>query len=219
MKQVWLRPHSVVSRAFRSSPAIQRRLFARAERDGFFSHGVRAGGHEWRRKPLAVCLAGRFVGAHLLECLRTLFVATIAPLPPPLSEPPFLLRTSRRAGQIAWRACVAVLPLFPLDLAFCRHGHTTEVRAMSCYYQETPMPVWKPRPPSKLPKIPLSRWRIFEAEDGSEHFAGVDMFDSSGRASSPIVRFDPGAGAPPKLHVREKAGVFRRTHGFRGVFR
>jgi hypothetical protein len=53
------------------------------------------------------------------------------------------------------------------------------------------MPTWKPRPASELPRIPLSRWRIFETEDGSRHFVGVDMFDSSGRVSSPIVAFDP----------------------------
>ncbi len=56
---------------------------------------------------------------------------------------------------------------------------------------ETAMPIWKPRPASELPRIPLSRWRIFETEDGSRHFVGVDMFDSSGRVSSPIVAFDP----------------------------
>ncbi|WP_175701382.1 hypothetical protein [Burkholderia ambifaria] len=53
------------------------------------------------------------------------------------------------------------------------------------------MPIWKPRPASELPKIPLSRWCIFETENGSRHFVGVDMFDSSGRVSSPIVTFDP----------------------------
>jgi hypothetical protein len=52
------------------------------------------------------------------------------------------------------------------------------------------MPIWKPRPATELPKIPLSRWRIFETQDGSRHFVGVDMFDSSGRVSSPIVTFD-----------------------------
>lgn len=53
------------------------------------------------------------------------------------------------------------------------------------------MPIWKPRSASELPKIPLSRWRIFELPDGSRHFVGVDMFDQSGRVSSPIVTFDP----------------------------
>lgn len=53
------------------------------------------------------------------------------------------------------------------------------------------MPIWKPRPASELSRIPLSRWRVFETEDGSRHFVGVDMFDSSGRVSSPIVTFDP----------------------------
>ncbi|CAG9269534.1 conserved hypothetical protein [Paraburkholderia caribensis] len=53
------------------------------------------------------------------------------------------------------------------------------------------MPIWKPLPASELPRIPLSRWRILETEDGSRHFVGVDMFDSSGRVSSPIVNFDP----------------------------
>ncbi|MBB6317304.1 hypothetical protein [Paraburkholderia tropica] len=52
------------------------------------------------------------------------------------------------------------------------------------------MPIWKPRPASEMPRIPLSRWRIFETEDGSRHFVGVDMFDWSGRVSSPIVAFD-----------------------------
>lgn len=55
----------------------------------------------------------------------------------------------------------------------------------------TAMPIWKPRSVTELPKIPLSRWRILETEDGSRHFVGVDMFDSSGRVSSPIATFDP----------------------------
>lgn len=53
------------------------------------------------------------------------------------------------------------------------------------------MPIWKPRPTSEVPSIVLSRWRIFEMEDGTRHFVGVDMFNSSGRVSSPIVTFDP----------------------------
>ncbi|NYH26014.1 hypothetical protein GGD40_005585 [Paraburkholderia bryophila] len=53
------------------------------------------------------------------------------------------------------------------------------------------MPIWRPCPTSEFPKVLLSRWRIFETEDGSQHFVGVDMFDSSGRVSSPIVTFDP----------------------------
>ena len=53
------------------------------------------------------------------------------------------------------------------------------------------MPIWRPRPTSELPKIPLSRWCIFETDNGSRHFVGMDMLDSSGRVSSPIVTFDP----------------------------
>lgn len=52
------------------------------------------------------------------------------------------------------------------------------------------MPIWKPRPTSELPKIPLSRWRIYETDGGERHFAGVDMFDGSGRVSSPITVLD-----------------------------
>jgi len=52
------------------------------------------------------------------------------------------------------------------------------------------MSIWSPRPTSELPRIPLSQWRIFELPDGSRHFVGVDMFDRSGRVSSPIVAFD-----------------------------
>lgn len=53
------------------------------------------------------------------------------------------------------------------------------------------MPIWRPRPASELPGIPLSRWRLFETEHGSRHFVGVDTFDSSGRVSYPIATFDP----------------------------
>ncbi|CAJ8263560.1 Uncharacterised protein [Burkholderia pseudomallei] len=52
------------------------------------------------------------------------------------------------------------------------------------------MPIWKPPPVSRLSLIPLSRWRIFELTDGSRYFVGVDMFDQSGRVSSPIVAFN-----------------------------
>ena len=52
------------------------------------------------------------------------------------------------------------------------------------------MPVWKPPPVSRLSLIPLSRWRIFELTDGSRYFVGVDMFDQTGRVSSPIVAFN-----------------------------
>lgn len=53
------------------------------------------------------------------------------------------------------------------------------------------MPIWRPRSATEQPRIPLSRWRIFETEDGSRHFVGVDMYDGSGRVSSPIVAIDP----------------------------
>ncbi|WP_081063672.1 hypothetical protein [Burkholderia multivorans] len=52
------------------------------------------------------------------------------------------------------------------------------------------MPIWKPLPVSVLSTIPLSRWRIFELSDGTRHFVGVDMWDRSGRVSSPIATFD-----------------------------
>ncbi|AOJ94818.1 hypothetical protein WK22_17655 [Burkholderia multivorans] len=52
------------------------------------------------------------------------------------------------------------------------------------------MPVWKPKPVSELSTIPLFRWRVFELTDGSRHFVGIDMFDRSGRVSSPITVFD-----------------------------
>lgn len=52
------------------------------------------------------------------------------------------------------------------------------------------MPIWKPPPVSRLPLVPLSRWRVFELTDGSRYFVGMDMFDQSGRVSSPIVAFN-----------------------------
>lgn len=53
------------------------------------------------------------------------------------------------------------------------------------------MPIWRPLPVSELPRVLLSQWRVLETDDGSRHFVGVDMFDRSGRVSSPIVSFDP----------------------------
>ncbi|WP_250481721.1 hypothetical protein [Caballeronia sp. NCTM5] len=53
------------------------------------------------------------------------------------------------------------------------------------------MSIWSPRPASEVPKIQMSQWRILELEDGSRHFVGVDMFESSGRVSSRIVTFNP----------------------------
>ncbi|MET3551969.1 hypothetical protein [Burkholderia sp. 567] len=53
------------------------------------------------------------------------------------------------------------------------------------------MPIWKLPSFAEQPRIPLSRWSIFETQNGSRHFVGVDMLDSSGRVSSAIVRFDP----------------------------
>lgn len=55
------------------------------------------------------------------------------------------------------------------------------------------MPIWSPRPASELPRILLSQWRVFELADGSRHFVGIDMFDRSGRVSSPIVTLDAAA--------------------------
>ena len=71
------------------------------------------------------------------------------------------------------------------------------------------MPIWNPRPASEVPRIPLSQWRIFETDDGSRHFVGVDMFDRSGRVSSPIVSFDPVAmqGTTHTGRIYELVGV------------
>lgn len=55
------------------------------------------------------------------------------------------------------------------------------------------MPIWSPRPASELSRILLSQWRVFELADGSRHFVGIDMFDRSGRVSSPIVTLDAAA--------------------------
>ena len=73
----------------------------------------------------------------------------------------------------------------------CRWIFGKSRNAMTFNHREIAMPVWRPRPVSELPRIPLSRWRIFETVDGSQHFVGMDMFDRSGRVSSPIVTFDP----------------------------
>ena len=70
-------------------------------------------------------------------------------------------------------------------------ARSTRLNGTIFHHQEAAMPIWKPRPASELPRIPLSRWRILEIQDGSRYFVGLNMFDSSGRVSSSIVTFDP----------------------------
>jgi hypothetical protein len=52
------------------------------------------------------------------------------------------------------------------------------------------MPIWKLPSASEVPEVTLSQWRILETDDGTRHFVGTDVLDSTGRVSSAIVTFD-----------------------------
>lgn len=59
--------------------------------------------------------------------------------------------------------------------------------------------VWECAPVSERPEIVLTNWLVFEVQlpsrnERSRHFAGQNMTDCEGRASSAIVIFDPQTG-------------------------
>lgn len=51
--------------------------------------------------------------------------------------------------------------------------------------------VWATRPVSEVPSIVLQDWAVIELADGDRHFAGYNITEGEGRASSKIVEFDP----------------------------
>jgi hypothetical protein len=55
------------------------------------------------------------------------------------------------------------------------------------------MPVWRVAPVVEEPEVLLLLWRILETVDGSRHFVGIDQRDNTGRVSSAVSMFDPGA--------------------------
>ncbi|AQV92538.1 hypothetical protein BJN34_01335 [Cupriavidus necator] len=52
------------------------------------------------------------------------------------------------------------------------------------------MPIWPARPVSLQPEATLIRWRVFQTERNSRHFAGYCIESGKGRVSSAIVSFD-----------------------------
>ena len=59
--------------------------------------------------------------------------------------------------------------------------------------------VWKCAPVSERPEIILTDWNVFEVQlparnERTRHFAGQNVTDGEGRASSAIVTFDPVTG-------------------------
>ena len=59
--------------------------------------------------------------------------------------------------------------------------------------------VWKCKPVSERPEIILTDWHVFEVQlpsrtQSTRHFAGQNISDCEGRASSAIVTFDPETG-------------------------
>ena len=60
--------------------------------------------------------------------------------------------------------------------------------------------VWKCAPVSERPEIILTDWHVFEIQlpgrsDRTRHFAGQNITDHEGRASSAIVTFDAATGS------------------------
>ena len=53
------------------------------------------------------------------------------------------------------------------------------------------MGIWKSPPVELEPVVFLSRWQVMETDKGFRHFIGHNMETMSGRASTPIVKFDP----------------------------
>lgn len=50
--------------------------------------------------------------------------------------------------------------------------------------------VWTARPVSKVPSVVLSHWAVLELPNGDRHFAGYNITEGEGRASSKIKAFD-----------------------------
>ncbi len=53
------------------------------------------------------------------------------------------------------------------------------------------MGIWTSRPIALEPFVFLSRWQVMETDTGFRHFIGHNVEAMSGRASTPIVKFDP----------------------------
>lgn len=51
--------------------------------------------------------------------------------------------------------------------------------------------IWETRPVNEVPHIVLEDWAVLELEGGDRHFAGYNITEGEGRASSKIVEFDP----------------------------
>jgi hypothetical protein len=73
-----------------------------------------------------------------------------------------------------------------------------------------------PRQPNPLnevePDVYLSRWRIFETDDGLQRLVGFDSVDH-GRVSSALVTFNP-----KTMHVQSSDGLTYRLLGEPGNF-
>lgn len=52
------------------------------------------------------------------------------------------------------------------------------------------MPIWRVATVTVEPQLTLSSWQILETDNGTKHFVGKDVRDSSGRVSSAIEMFD-----------------------------
>lgn len=50
--------------------------------------------------------------------------------------------------------------------------------------------VWATSSVSETPEITLTNWAVLELPDGDRHFAGFNVTEYEGRASSKIVTFD-----------------------------
>lgn len=74
------------------------------------------------------------------------------------------------------------------------------------------MPNWNVSALSSEPEVFLSRWRVFETDDGLQRLVGYDSVDH-GRVSSALVTFNP-----KTMHVLSSDGLTYRLLGEPGSF-
>lgn len=74
------------------------------------------------------------------------------------------------------------------------------------------MSIWNVSVVSPEPDVFLSRWRIFETDDGLKRLVGYDSVDH-GRVSSSLVTFHP-----KTMHVQSSDGLTYRLLGEPGNF-
>jgi hypothetical protein len=67
--------------------------------------------------------------------------------------------------------------------------HIKVLTELAEHFEQVPN-IWRTTPVDQVPELRLSNWAILELPDGDRHFAGYNLTEYEGRASSKIVEFD-----------------------------